>query len=67
MSERERRVGGVKAVRAADDEFHLVVQRLGASVVQFQAAGGEDPRAVLADRASEPDEGFQAVAGQAGQ
>ena len=65
VNERERGVGGVKPVGAADDQLHAVVQRLGSSVAQLQPSGGEDPVAVFADRAAEPDEWFQAAAGQA--
>ena len=41
--------------------------RFGSGVAELQASGGEDAVAVLADRASEPDERFQAAAGEAGQ
>ncbi len=64
VNERERGVGGVNPVGAADDQLHAVVQRLGSSVAQLQPSGGEDPVAVFADRAAEPDEWFQAAAGQ---
>jgi len=60
-------LGGVEPVRAADDELDLVVQRLRPSVAQVQPAGGEDAFSVLADRAAESDERFQAAAGEAGQ
>ena len=65
--ERERGVGGVKAVRAAGDEPDLVVERLGAALVDLEADRVEDPVAVLADRFAEADEWLQAAAGQAGQ
>jgi hypothetical protein len=54
--ERERGVGGVRAVGAAGDEPDLVVQGLGASLVDLEADRGEDPVAVLADRFAELDE-----------
>ena len=65
--ERKRGACGVKSVGAADDQLHLVVQRLGAGVAQPQAPGIEDALAVLADRAAEAHERLQAAAGQAGQ
>ena len=54
--ERQRGSGGVESVRASDDQFHAVVERLGAGVAELQPSGGEDALAVFADRASEPDE-----------
>ena len=65
--ERERGLGGVKAVRTAGDEPDLVVERLGAALVDPEADRVEDPVAVFADRFAEADEGLQAAAGQAGQ
>jgi hypothetical protein len=56
VNERERGAGAVKSVGAADDQLHLVVQRLRAGVAQVQPAGREDPRTVLADRLAEPNE-----------
>src|ERR1035437_1026515 len=65
--ERERGFGGVKAVGAAGDEANLVVQSLGASLVDPEADRGEDPVAVLADRLAELDERREPAAGEAGQ
>ena len=56
VNEREGCVRGVEPVRAADEQFHLVVQRLRPGIAQLQPSGGEDALAVFADRASEPDE-----------
>jgi hypothetical protein len=55
--ERERGFGGVKAVGAANDQADLVVERLGASLVDAEADRREDAVAVLAERPAEPDEG----------
>ena len=63
--ERECGFGGVKAAGAAGDEPDLVVERLGASLVDPQADGGEDPVAVLADCLAERDERREAAAGEA--
>ena len=54
--ERERGAAGVESVGAGDDQFRLVVQRLGAGVAELQAAGVEDAFAVFADGAAEADE-----------
>jgi hypothetical protein len=67
VNERERGVGGMESVSAPDDELHLVVLRLGPGVAQAQASGGEDALAVFADRSAEPDERFQAAAGETAQ
>jgi len=67
VNERERGVGGVKPVGAADDQLHLVVHGFGSGVADLHATGGEDPVSVFADRASEADERFQAAAGEAGE
>jgi hypothetical protein len=65
--ERQRGARGVKPEGASDDELHLVVERFRAGVAQAQAAGGEDPLAVVADRAAEAHEWRQSAAGQAGE
>jgi hypothetical protein len=65
--QRERGVGGVKAVSTAGDEADLVVEGFGAALVDAEADGGEDPVAVFADRAAELDEWFEVASGQAGQ
>jgi hypothetical protein len=67
VDERERGVGGVKPVGAADDQLDLVVHRFGAGVAELQASGGEDALAVLADRAAQADERPQSTAREAGQ
>jgi len=63
--ERERGRGRVKAVGAADEQADLVVERLGAALVDAEADRGEDAVAVLADRPAELDERLEAAAGQA--
>ena len=65
--ERERGLGGVKAVRAAGDEADLVVECFGAALVDPEADRGEDPVAVFADRLAELDERREPAAGEAGQ
>ena len=65
QDEGERGLGGVEAVGAAGDEADLVVERFGAALVDAEADRGEDPVVVLADRFAEPDERFEAAAGQA--
>ena len=55
----------VKSVGAAGDEADLVVERLGAALVDAEADRGEDPVAVLADGCAEPDKRLEAAAGQA--
>ena len=65
--ERKRGLGGVEPVRAAGDEPDLVVERLGAALVDPEADRVEDPVAVFADRFAQADERLQAAAGQAGQ
>ena len=65
QDQRERALGGVKAVGAAGDQADLVVERLGAALVDAQADGGEDPVAVAADRLAQADERLQSAAGQA--
>ena len=65
--QRERGLGGVKAVRAPGDEPDLVVERLGAALVDPEADGGKDPVAVFADRLAELDEGLEPAAGEARQ
>ena len=67
MDERERGAGAVESVGAADDQLDFVVERFCAGVAELQRSGGEDPVAMLADRASEPDERLQAAARQARQ
>ena len=54
-------------MRAAGDEPDLVVERLGAALVDPEADRVEDPVAVFADRFAEPDEWFEPAAGEAGQ
>ena len=56
MIERERGFGGVESVGAAGDEADLVVERLGAALVDPETDGVEDPVAVAADRLGEADE-----------
>ena len=63
--ERECGLGGVKAVGAAGDQPDLVVERLGAPVVDPEADRGEDPVAVFTDRLAELDERGEAAAGEA--
>src|SRR5450755_3669976 len=65
--ERECGAGGVESVGAADDQLHLVVQRLRPGVAQPEAAGREDALAVFSDRAAESHERFEAAAGEAGE
>jgi hypothetical protein len=67
MDQGERGVGGVEAVGPAREQLGLVVERFGARVAELHATGGKDAVAVLADRASEPHERFEAAARQAGQ
>lgn len=49
----------MEAVGAAGDEPDLVVQRLGAALVDPETDRLEDPVAVFEDRLSEPDERCQ--------
>jgi len=63
--ERERGLRAVEAVGAAGDQPDLVVERLGAALVDAQADRGEDPVAVSAERFPEADERLEAAAGQA--
>jgi hypothetical protein len=65
VNERKGRLGAVESVAAAHDQLHFVVQGFGSGVAELQAAGGEDAGTVLADRFAEPDERWQAAAGQA--
>jgi len=65
VDERERGACGVESVGAADDQLDLVVQRFRAGVGELEPSGGEDPVAVLADRAAELDEWLEAAARQA--
>jgi len=65
--ERECGLGGVKAVGAAGDEPDLVVECLGAALVDAEADRGEDPVAVFADRLAELDERLEPAAGEARQ
>jgi len=67
VDERERGVGGVESVGAADDELDLVVECFRSGVAEVQAPGGEDALTVFADRASEPQERFESAAGEAGE
>jgi len=67
VNECERGLGGVEPEGAADDQLHFVVLRLCPGVAQLQPPGGKDALAVFSDRASEPDERFQAAAREAGQ
>ncbi len=53
------------SVGAPDDQFDFVVERFSSCVAELQPTGSEDPVSVFADRASEPDERFQAAARQA--
>src|SRR3954451_3219002 len=55
----------MEAVGAADDQSDLVVERLGAALVDAQTDSGEDAGAVAADRLAEADERLEAAAGQA--
>jgi hypothetical protein len=59
VNERERGLGGVESVCAADDQFDLVVERLCPGSAQFQPTGGEDALAVFADRFAQADERSQ--------
>src|SRR5512132_2889077 len=63
--EPERGLRAVEAVGAAGDEADLVVERLGASLVDAEADRGEDAVAVAADGSAEADERFEAAADQA--
>src|SRR6516225_7260406 len=63
--ERECGLGAVKSVGAAGDEADLVVERLGAALVDPEPDRGEDPVAVFADRFAQPDERLQPAAGEA--
>jgi hypothetical protein len=67
VNERQRGVRGVEPERAADDQLHLVVLRLGPRVAEPQATGGEDPVSVLADRFAQADERDESAAGEAGE
>src|SRR5439155_4546473 len=63
--ERERGLGVVEAAGAAGEQADLVVERLGAALVDAEADRGEDPVAVSADGFAEPDERFEAAARRA--
>ena len=57
----------MEAVGAAGDQPDLVVERLGAALVDAEADRVEDPVAVLADRLAQPDERLKPTAGRSGE